>query len=349
MPTGSSGRWVLKKNPVESIARTATVEGLVVRRQVLGADVSEDKPFAAATASKLMREQRPDGSWGGTIVDTAGAVGVLLDLGVDPVTLTTTKRWLYSRRISAPGPLSGMFDEQADTRKGGELHRRFVANNPLFSVRNSCGLTPVIVSATALQALFRMGDDVATAAPLADAVRTLLSRADSIGKLCGSQIRSRATWGNTEAAGRPVWERSDLRLLGEDAASNPGVQICPNYFLRAVSFSPVLRHSPMARSALAAWRDRQESSGEFRTNSYLYNFYFAVDTLRHFADEPDAQAMFSSMVPAILRRQRSDGLWRKDGAWLPATYCVVRALFAFGYLTAGATGDSATLAAPGGN
>ena len=94
----------------------------------------------------------------------------------------------------------------------------------------------------------------------------------------------------------------------------------------------MLSQSRYIADILADWERHQLSGGNFATSSYLYDFYYAVDTIGNFTDSRSARSMLEKMLPLISRRQRRDGLWYRGREWLPYTYSMVKTLIRFGFM-----------------
>jgi hypothetical protein len=326
----------VKGNPAAFLFNSQTIQGLVFRRDCMNFPRDEDAEFAQCLVHEIAGLQSDDGSWDGSIVETSGNVGKLLDLGC-PCSLNALQRakdWIVRQQNLDDPTYAGLFLENGyggnDTRKGGRFHRNHAEFSPLVRLDASCGITNVISTSLALEALLRLGEDAETSEAVSLAVDRLIHLSPN-GLPCGYKVRNSSIRDGKGYRSQRLWQRPNV--FGPDPDSdksrNPGMMICANFFWRSLSFSMRLADSPYVDSILLDWSSHQGADGTFETKSYLFDFYFAVDTLSHFYGKAIARQMFMSLLPLIVRRQKRDGLWYRNGEWLFLTYSIMRALHRF--------------------
>ena len=337
----------LKGDPVSSLAATTGIEGFKVRTEILRSDIEENMGLADERIFSILSNQQENGSWGDTIAETAGNVNLLLDYGCPPdhVGINAAKDWLLTRQIIGGKYYEGLFMENGYELLPRRLKReeRIRLNQETdllnekyaeFNPWGACGAHTMAPTSSALEVFFRTGEDVSSNDRLALAVDIViaLGNKDGYGICEGNIVINGMRRKRKVKHEYRSWTKKDNRLFRRACEENPGIPICAHHFLRATSYSRELLHSAMVTEAVKSWKKHQLENGNFETEYHLYDFYFAVDTLRLFRELPEAAEMFGKTIPAILRRQRKDGLWRKKGDWVTPTFSVVYALHQFGYL-----------------
>jgi hypothetical protein len=279
-------------------------------RRRLGLRAEGDLEAAAATARDLAPEQRPDGSFAGSPMRTAGVLCLLADLGVDEPealradaagylfgVLAAQPGYERAKRIgpgelSDPWDLCGFFGPYEDRAlpdvmaRGAEEMNHYREFEPLLgpgspvrSVRrstrdragpSSCYSWGLIPLCYAVEALCRAGR--AEDPRLTPAVNALLG----------------AQWPG-----------------GGWCRNPPGGSPCTLYGLRAVGAHPVLRRSEHAERALESMQSWQRDSGDWRLVRGQMRFA-AVDALSAFRF-PAARAILRKTLDALQPRQRRNG------------------------------------------
>lgn len=323
----------LKEDPVSSLAATKGIEGFKIRTEILKSDIKEDECFANRQISSILLGQEKNGSWNNTIIETAGNVNLLLDYGCpsEHPKIEKAKAWMLSRQILRHPYYQGLFVEKEETNY---LRKKYVKFEPLLTpVDFDCCIPhTTIATSSVLEAFFKTGEDIPSNDKLALAVDRIIALGNMVHGICAGNIGQGMKRKRKVEAGHKLWIKSNNVIFRRSSEENPGIPICAHIFLRAISYSQKLLHSAYVKNAIDAWKKHQLENGNFETNYYRYNFYYAIDTLRLFRKLLDVNEMFRKMIPAILRRQRKDGLWRRKGDWLAPTFSVVYALYQFGYL-----------------
>jgi hypothetical protein len=166
----------LRRDPYQRFAKAPDEWGLLVRRNIIQRLLNTDSALQARLIAS-QGNQLADGSWGGTVSETALAMEKLLDLGVedeDPM-LTEGTRWLLSQfqdRIESSRlrcALRNLFTTP-DHRAEYAATARILCHRAI--ARSCFVLMPTIQTALALRVLVRMG--LAKDAKVESAFRSLL-------------------------------------------------------------------------------------------------------------------------------------------------------------------------------
>ena len=331
----------LKGNPIQELADIGDIEGYVIRTQVLGTARPGEQLLVAREVSNILAAQLENGSWGNTIVDTTGQIDRLLLYSVSPrqKAIRKARRWLLSQHVADGSVWHDLFREPTTTDRRC-LRKHYTNFHPHVQPDFCCGVNRVTATCCVLQSLFSIGDDVSSNKQLASTVNRILALGNLHEGICGVGFGKHAPERVPLYPTEGLWNQAHNRVFRRDCEANPGVTICAHFFLRAIAHSKELATSALVRSALATWQAHQLDNGNFDTRYYQYSFYYALDTLRLFANHTAAKQMMLRMVPAVLRRQKRDGKWWRKNDWVSPTFTVIRTLHTFDLLDSAVEGTA---------
>jgi hypothetical protein len=265
------------KDPFAYLRGAQTRAGLVARRDLLRQPRPEDGDVARRLADAVHAEQRPDGSWGGLVYDTAWALWQLADLGFGATAPAQHGvEWLLSRQDAGTAYAPGFFGSEGSGK--GRKIRLFTGDlvthaSAIFEESNF-----------ALRSLLRLGhgDD--------EGVRRAL---EALVDLFEDAARRSDAEGRTPSA-RSLYCCTKCTLSG----------------LEAFALWDDVRGERMGEWGIEWIASRQLQDGDWRG----LPFYYTLDVLNRY-DLPLARSVYRAALPAIARRQNADGSWgrsRKD-------------------------------------
>lgn len=157
---GMAGRYGFRVDPVQFAAADRGLQGALVRTFVLGRPLPADQVVPDKRIAEVLKEQRPDGSFGrgpaGDASETNNQVLELLDLGVSPdrPELKRAVEWALGRPRADPEIANHLYFTQALCQMGqGSLPRvraslRWLADHPEEWIAKGCPWTPAMAVKT---------------------------------------------------------------------------------------------------------------------------------------------------------------------------------------------------------
>jgi hypothetical protein len=150
----------LRYDPCQAFAATQDYFGLAVREGILRQPLPGDGRLRAALQEQGLKDQRPDGSWGGVVSATALAIERLLDLGLgaEHPSLGKAAAWMLGQTARAECRKRAIDVSAMITTDSPEEFTRAQGLLPGRNLARSCFVAfPILPTALALKALVRLG------------------------------------------------------------------------------------------------------------------------------------------------------------------------------------------------